>query len=322
VYAGQGRDERSGLWGERGRGARAKEWCRRDVVSDEMGGGVCQINLVQGRSKVGRRRKFILEFVFCLYFLRFETLCLSQQRDGKRKRALVGIAGDARHVARFVVFHMLASHGEKSSLTLLFIAGVLVQYGLAQGANVIGVDAGEAKKRFVEGLGARFVDFSRTADLVGAVRDVVFNAAAAAAGDDGGGEKREQQQQQQQGGVTAAARSDGGCHAVVVTSGHPAAFTHAAELLRVGGTLCCVGIPPGEVRLSTPIASIVIRGLKIVGNLVGSLAETLEAVEYVRSGQVQVHVEVRPFEELVEAYAALESGDVPGRVVLEVARGE
>ena len=179
-----------------------------------------------------------------------------------------------------------------------------MQYGLAQGAIVIGVDAGDAKREFVENLGARFVDFSKTTDLVGAVRAAVVSDSCDENGD------------------VAAGRTDGGCHAVIVTSGHPAAFTHAAELLRVGGTLCCVGIPPGEVRLSTPVATIVIRGLKIVGNLVGSLAETLEAVEYVRRGEVRVHVQVRPFEDLVEAYRALEAGDVPGRIVLEVARDE
>lgn len=186
-----------------------------------------------------------------------------------------------------------------------------MQYGLAQGATVIGVDAGEAKRAFVESLGARFVDFSKTTDLVGAVRAVVVAADGGAAAGDGNGTV-----------AAAAGRTDGGCHAVIVTSGHPAAFTQAAELLRVGGTLCCVGIPPGEVRLSATVASIVIRGLKIVGNLVGSLAETLEAVEYVRRGEVRVHVQVRRFEDLLEAYGALEAGDVPGRIVLEVARDE
>lgn len=167
-----------------------------------------------------------------------------------------------------------------------------MQYGLAVGANVVGVDTGAAKQAYLESLGARFVDFTQTSDVRGAVK----------------------------------ALTDGGlgCHAVVVTSGHPAAFSQAGDLLRIGGTLCCVGIPPGDVTLSTlPVATIVIRGLRIVGNLVGSLAETLEAVEYVRQGKVKVHIEVRPFAAptaLPDAYRMLEAGDVPGRIVLEVAR--
>lgn len=116
-----------------------------------------------------------------------------------------------------------------------------VQYGLAAGAKVLGIDAGAAKKQFVESLGAQFLDFSTVGDLVSEV-----------------------------GAVT-----EGGAHAVVVTSGHPAAFKHAADILRIGGALCCVGIPPGDVYLQTPIATIIIKGLRIFGNLVGSMEGTL-----------------------------------------------
>ncbi|KAL2435099.1 Alcohol dehydrogenase 2 [Exophiala dermatitidis] len=159
-----------------------------------------------------------------------------------------------------------------------------VQYGLALGAKVLGVDAGDDKKRFVESLGAQFLDFSKCQDLAGKVRD-----------------------------VTA-----GGTHAVVVTSGHPGAFRNLVDMIRIGGSLCMVGIPPGDVHLDTPIATIVIRGLKIQGNLVGSLKETLEAVELVRVGKVKPHVEVRPFRDLPEVYEMLEKGDIPGRIVLQL----
>lgn len=113
-----------------------------------------------------------------------------------------------------------------------------MQYGFAVGAKVLGIDAGAAKKAFVESLGAKFLDFSTTKDLVSAVTDIT---------------------------------GEGGAHAVVVASGHPAAFKHAADILHIGGALCCIGIPPGDVHLQTPIATIVIKGLRIFGNLVGSL---------------------------------------------------
>ena len=80
----------------------------------------------------------------------------------------------------------------------------VVQYGLARGAKVLGVDAGSAKKTFVEGLGALFLDFATSKDLVA--------------------------------DVTAA--TSGGAHAVIVTSGHPNAFKDAADVLRIGGALC------------------------------------------------------------------------------------
>lgn len=159
-----------------------------------------------------------------------------------------------------------------------------VQYGLALGARVLGVDAGADKGQFIESLGAQFLDFTKSNSLAEEVRRI----------------------------------TEGGAHAVVVTSGHPGAFQRLADMLRIGGSLCLVGIPPGDVLLSVPIATIVIKGLKIQGNLVGSLEETLEAVEFVRSGRVKPHVKVRPFKDLPEVYKMLEKGDVPGRIVLQL----
>lgn len=89
-------------------------------------------------------------------------------------------------------------------------------------------------------------------------------------------------------------------------------------MLRVGGTLSCVGIPPGKVFIETPVSSIVIKGLHITGNLVGSLKECLEAVELVRRGIVKPHITVRPFKDLPQVYEELERGEIIGRIVLSV----
>ena len=109
-----------------------------------------------------------------------------------------------------------------------------------------------------------------------------------------------------------------GAHAVVVTAGSAKAFAHACDMLRVGGTLSCVGIPPGRPALETPIATIVIKGLKITGSLVGSLKECMEAVDLVRHGVVNPVIKVRPFRELHQVYEEMERGDIAGRVVLQV----
>lgn len=71
--------------------------------------------------------------------------------------------------------------------------------------------------------------------------------------------------------------------------------------------------------MQTPVQGIVIKGLRISGNLVGSLRETMEAVELVRAGLVKPHVQVRPFAELPHIYEELERGDVVGRIVVKVA---
>lgn len=161
---------------------------------------------------------------------------------------------------------------------------MLVQYARAQGALVIGVD-GPGKRDFVLGLGAEeFIDFTKE-DPIKRVHDIT--------------------------GL--------GAHAVVVTAGSAKAFAHACEMLRVEGILSCVGIPTGRPCLETAIATIVIRGLKITGNLVGSLKECMEAVDLVKRGMVKPVIKVRQFKELPAVYEEMEDGDISGRIVLKIA---
>lgn len=82
--------------------------------------------------------------------------------------------------------------------------------------------------------------------------------------------------------------------------------------------MCLIGIPPGGGQILTSVAEIVIKGLKIKGNLVGSLKECMEAVDQVKNGLVKPQVFVRPFRDLPAVYEELEKGEVAGRVVLKV----
>ncbi|KAI1435822.1 GroES-like protein [Xylaria sp. CBS 124048] len=165
-----------------------------------------------------------------------------------------------------------------------------VQYARARGGFVIGVDAGAAKHDFVKSLGATaYIDILSTPNLVQQVLTLTSGA---------------------------------GAHSVIVTAGSAAAYAHAIEMLRVGGTLCCVGIPSGRTFFETSVTAIVIKGLRIVGNLVGTQEECLEAVELVRKGVVRPTVTVRGFEELGKVYREMEKGEVVGRVVLKVAKDE
>jgi propanol-preferring alcohol dehydrogenase len=159
-----------------------------------------------------------------------------------------------------------------------------VQIGLARGARVIGIDSGEQKRELVTSFGATFVDFRETKDVVEEVKRL----------------------------------TNGGVDAVVVSAGHSSAFAQAASMLRIGGTMCCIGIPPGGGRIETPVSEIVIKGLKIKGNLVGNLKECLEAVDLVKNGHVKPKTYVRPFRDLPAVYEELEKGDIAGRVVLKV----
>lgn len=158
-----------------------------------------------------------------------------------------------------------------------------MQYAKAQGALVIGVDTTN-KRDFVLGLGAKhFIDFTST-DPVQRVQEIT--------------------------GL--------GAHAAVVAAGSAIAYAHACDVLRVGGTLSCIGIPMGRPCLETPICTIVIKGLHITGNLVGSLKECLEAVDLVRRGVVVPEIKVREFKDLPQVYEEMEKGDIAGRIVLKI----
>jgi D-arabinose 1-dehydrogenase-like Zn-dependent alcohol dehydrogenase len=159
-----------------------------------------------------------------------------------------------------------------------------VQYAIAQGNRVIGVDSGDQKRELVTSFGAQFLDFREVKDVVAEVQKI----------------------------------TGGGASAVVVAAGHSSAFAQAASMLRIGGTMCCIGIPPGGGKIETPVSEIVIKGLKIKGNLVGNLKECLEAVDLVRSGHVKPKTYVRPFRDLPTVYEELEKGDIAGRVVLKI----
>lgn len=154
---------------------------------------------------------------------------------------------------------------------------------------MVGIDGGAGKGDFVKSIGAsHYVDFTTTPDLVQSILDI----------------------------------TNGGAEAVIVTAGSVKAFAQAADMLKVGGTLSCVGIPPGKGFIETPISAIVIKGLHITGNLVGSLKECLEAVDLVRRGVVKPKISVRPFADLPTVYEELQKGDVAGRIVLKIARDE
>jgi propanol-preferring alcohol dehydrogenase len=89
-------------------------------------------------------------------------------------------------------------------------------------------------------------------------------------------------------------------------------------MLQPGGNLSCVDIPPGKTLLQTPVAGIVIKGLRITGSLVRSGKECMEAMEYVRKGVVKPQAQIRKFSKLPHVYEQLEKRDVSGRVVLQI----
>jgi propanol-preferring alcohol dehydrogenase len=170
-----------------------------------------------------------------------------------------------------------------------------IQYARLRGARVIAIDTDteeEKKGEWLEGLGAEvYLDFRKVS-----VEEEVHRLTSS-------------------GGTHPIS----GAHAVIVTAASPAAFTSAGNFLRVGGVLSCVGIPPGKAFIELPVSSIVIKGLRIKGSLLGSLKDCMEAVELTRLGLVRPRVEVRDWRGLQGVYEELDGGKVVGRIVLKVA---
>ena len=86
--------------------------------------------------------------------------------------------------------------------------------------------------------------------------------------------------------------------------------------MRKGGKLVSVGLFGGSAPVAT--AMLPLRAVTITGSYVGSLAEMGELMALARQGGLPaMPVTTRPLAEVNEALAALRSGAIRGRAVLQ-----
>jgi D-arabinose 1-dehydrogenase-like Zn-dependent alcohol dehydrogenase len=113
--------------------------------------------------------------------------------------------------------------------------------------------------------------------------------------------------------------TDGGADVVVDVVGRPETVAQSCRLVRPGGRIVGVGYSlTSEVVL--PGARSVLQEVEWVGSRYARFEELERAVAMVADGRVRTVVDsVRPLEEVNEAFEALESGGVNGRVVIDVA---
>lgn len=110
-----------------------------------------------------------------------------------------------------------------------------------------------------------------------------------------------------------------GVDVVVDAVGHAETLALADRLVRTGGRIVGVGYHPASaLGILTP--RWVLGELELVGSRYAHRDDLERAVAMVADGHVQPVVGlVRPLEEVNEVFAALESGEVVGRAVLDVA---
>ena len=156
-----------------------------------------------------------------------------------------------------------------------------IQYAAAMGFRVIAVTGTEAKRQRALAYGAELVVNYRDGDPGEAVQDLV-----------------------------------GGAQAALVTAVSEKTFPQALSMLRRGGTVSLVGLPPGDFPLS--IFDTVLRGLTVRGSIVGTRLDMLEAVDFFSRGVVSTTFERQPMDAINDIFTRMATGVIDGRVVLDM----
>ena len=157
-----------------------------------------------------------------------------------------------------------------------------VQYAKAMGLNVAAVDVDDAKLRLAERLGATVTVNARNTDPAAFLKQQI-----------------------------------GGAHGVLVTAVSPKAFAQATGMLRRGGTMSLVGLPPGDFPLD--IFGMVLNGITVRGSIVGTRLDLQESLEFAAQGKVAATVAADRLENVNDIFARMHRGEIEGRIVLDMA---
>ena len=107
-----------------------------------------------------------------------------------------------------------------------------------------------------------------------------------------------------------------GAHAVICATGNDAAYAQALQLVRIMGTVVCVGLSQSTLTVS-PL-QVAIRGLKIVGSTVGTEEDMDELLRMAVAGDVVPEVEVFELERLHDVVQRIADGTIVGKAVMNL----
>ncbi len=88
------------------------------------------------------------------------------------------------------------------------------------------------------------------------------------------------------------------------------------SLLRVKGTMVCVGVPPSPAVI--PAINLIFGTKSFAGSLIGGIAETQEMLDYCAKHNIVSDVEVIAMNEVNHAYERMLKGDVRYRFVIDM----
>ncbi|GMG20856.1 unnamed protein product [Ambrosiozyma monospora] len=166
------------------------------------------------------------------------------------------------------------------------LGSLAVQYAVAMGLRVLGIDGGDEKASLVKSLGGEaFVDFTKTKDVVAEIQKI----------------------------------TNGGPHGVINVSVSPAAISQSCQYVRTLGKVVLVGLPADAV-CESPVFEHVVKSIQIRGSYVGNRQDTAEAIDFFTRGLVKSPIKIVGLSELAEVYKLMEKGAIVGRYVLDTSK--
>jgi propanol-preferring alcohol dehydrogenase len=109
----------------------------------------------------------------------------------------------------------------------------------------------------------------------------------------------------------------GGVDVAVVTVPSPAAMRAAHAALNPNGRLVLVGLP-ADNRLELPVFETVLKGISVIGSLVGTRNDLAECFALHAQGRTRVIAETRKLEDVNECFEEVLAGKVPARLVFDL----
>ncbi|KAB1927178.1 alcohol dehydrogenase catalytic domain-containing protein [Micromonospora saelicesensis] len=108
----------------------------------------------------------------------------------------------------------------------------------------------------------------------------------------------------------------GGADVAIVLAANPTVIEQAHRCLRRGGRLVLVSLPK-ENTIALPVFETVLKGITVVGSIVGTRADLAEVFRLHAAGRTRVAYEIRKLDDINTAVEDVLAGRVTARLVLQ-----